>query len=165
MDFQNFLAFSLCFLFPFHLPDSSHSHIQLPGWLGEKKMHISLSLSICCVCVCENAIENGLNLIWLFIGRDRCLEFKKGGFFEAFYPTHPRFIFVFILINFMLWWYGCGLVVVVGQCWWRCWSVVVAVWLMVMVANIDVADEVTIVGMSWPRWYVYFNLFTVIYFR
>ncbi|XP_059452062.1 probable prolyl 4-hydroxylase 7 [Corylus avellana] len=35
MDFGNSLALSLCFLFA--LADLSHSAIQLPGWLGDKK--------------------------------------------------------------------------------------------------------------------------------
>ena len=80
-------------------------------------LSLSLSLSVCCACFCENATGNGLNLIRFFIGNeDQCLKLKKGGFFEAFYPTHPRSLSMFILINFKLWWYGCGLVVVVGRC-------------------------------------------------
>lgn len=58
MDFGNSLALSLCFLFL--LADLSHSAIQLPGWLGEKKTYVllSFSISVCvCGCVCENADE------------------------------------------------------------------------------------------------------------
>ena len=79
-------------------------------------MHLSLSLCVCCVCVCENATENGLNLIRFFTSKDQCLKLQKGDFLEAFYPTHPRSLSVFILIKFRLWWYGCELVVVFG---WR----------------------------------------------
>ena len=83
-----------------------------------RQENASLSLSLCLLCIFgENATGNGLDLIQFFIGNeDQCLKLKKGGFFEAFYSTHPRSLSMFILINFKLWWYGCGLVVVVGRC-------------------------------------------------
>ena len=147
MDFQNFLALSLYFLFLFYLPDPSHSPIQLPGWLGDKKMYISLYFSVWCVCVCENATSNGFNFIRFFIGNeDQCLKLKNSGFFKAFYPNHPRSLSMFILVNFKLWWYGCGLVVVVGRRWRRWRFVVLAVWLVGWLAGTEVADEGTVVG-------------------
>ena len=138
MDFQNFLTLSLYFLFLFYLPNPSHSPIQLPRWLGDKKMHISLSRSLCvrCACMCLWKCHwEWFEFDTVFTSKDQCLKLKKGGFFVAFYPTHPRSLCVFILINFRLWWYGCELVVVVGWRWRRQRFVVVAVWLVAVVGQ------------------------------
>ena len=108
-----------------------------------------------------------------FIGKDRCLKLKNGGFFTTFCPTHPRSLSVYFdklqVVVVGVWTDGGGWPALTTS-----GSVVVAgrgvdLWRWLAGTDVASADEGggggPIVGMLWPWWFVHFDLFTVIYFR